>query len=65
MKFFCLTLLVFLFNITAYATDDGMKTQTIMADGVGSDVESASQNAAENALMQVVGTFGHLEIPPK
>lgn len=31
--------------------------QTIIAQGVGKDVESAAKNAAENALTQVVGTF--------
>lgn len=32
-------------------------TQTIIAQGLGKDVESAAKNAAENALTQVVGTF--------
>jgi hypothetical protein len=31
--------------------------QTVIAQGVGKDVESAAKNAAENALTQVVGTF--------
>lgn len=31
--------------------------ETVIASGVGSTVESASRNAAENALTQVVGTF--------
>jgi hypothetical protein len=39
------------------ATSDGRTVQTVVAEGVGSDVESASKNAAENALKQVVGTF--------
>lgn len=46
------------FSIMAYATDSsGLKSQNIIAEGVGSTVESAAQNAAENALKQVVGTF--------
>ena len=32
-------------------------TQTVIAQGIGKDVESAAKNAAENALTQVVGTF--------
>jgi hypothetical protein len=31
--------------------------QTVIAQGVGKDVEGAAKNAAENALTQVVGTF--------
>lgn len=45
-------------QVETSATDSsGFKTQTIIAEGVGSTVESAAQNAAENALKQVVGTF--------
>lgn len=36
---------------------NGLELKTIIVEGVGSDVESAMKNAAENALMQVVGTF--------
>ncbi|MGT2481210.1 hypothetical protein ACU4GR_25770 [Methylobacterium oryzae CBMB20] len=32
-------------------------TQTVIAQGMGTDVESATKNAAENALTQVVGSF--------
>jgi hypothetical protein len=32
-------------------------TQTVLAQGIGKDVESVAKNAAENALIQVVGTF--------
>ena len=31
--------------------------KTVVAEGVGKDVESAAKNAAENALTQVVGSF--------
>lgn len=31
--------------------------QTVLAQGMGTDVESATKNAAENALTQVVGSF--------
>ena len=45
-------------QVETSATDSsGFKTQTIIAEGVGSTVESAAQNAAENALKQVIGTF--------
>jgi len=33
------------------------QTQTVIAQGIGSDIEGAAKNAAENALTQVVGTF--------
>jgi uncharacterized protein len=40
------------------ATDStGLKIQTVKAEGVGSTIELAAQNAAQNALMQVVGSF--------
>ncbi len=38
-------------------TAAGRLVQTVIAQGVGSDVESASRNAAQNALKQVVGSF--------
>lgn len=38
-------------------TRDGKIVQTVLAEGMGSTIESAVQNAAENALKQVVGTF--------
>ena len=46
-------------NITVpvETTKEGKSLITVIAEGVGSDVESASKNAAENALMQVVGSF--------
>jgi predicted transglutaminase-like cysteine proteinase len=40
----------------AFAQNDPA-TRTVIAQGVGKDVESAAKNAAENALTQVVGTF--------
>jgi uncharacterized protein len=36
---------------------DGKTLKTIIAEGIGKDIESALKNAAENGLMQVVGTF--------
>lgn len=42
---------------TTRTTSDGKAIQTVIADGMGSTVESAVQNAAENALKQVVGSF--------
>jgi len=36
---------------------DGKKLKSVQAEGVGGDLESALKNAAENALMEVVGTF--------
>jgi hypothetical protein len=58
------TVLFLLFSAVTYKAQcseelasSNLKTKTIIADGVGSDIETASQNAAENALMQVVGTF--------
>jgi hypothetical protein len=39
------------------STQPGSTTQTVVAQGLGKDVESAAKNAAENALMQVVGSF--------
>jgi len=38
-------------------TPDGKTVKTVIADGLGSTVESAVQNAAENALKQVVGSL--------
>ena len=40
-------------SIGSYAQE----TMTVVSEGVGSDVESAIQNAAETALIQVVGSF--------
>ena len=34
-----------------------METSTVISSGVGKDIESAIQNAAEAALTQVVGSF--------
>ncbi len=42
---------------TDRVTSDGKIIQTVVAEGLGSTVESAIHNAAENALKQVVGTF--------
>ena len=52
-------------NLPAPATEaasaatgpDGKIVRTVVADGLGSTVESAVQNAAENALKQVVGSL--------
>ncbi len=40
-------------SIGSYAQE----TMTVVSEGMGSDVESAIQNAAETALIQVVGSF--------
>jgi hypothetical protein len=42
-----------IFSITIFAVE----TSTVMSSGVGKDIESAIQNAAEAALTQVVGSF--------
>ena len=48
------TLIVFLIlSIGSHAQE----TMTVLTDGVGKDVESATQRAAEAALTQVVGSF--------
>lgn len=39
------------------AVSDDRKLATVVADGIGTDVESAIQRAAEAALTQVVGSF--------
>ena len=49
-----LVLLLAAFLPRALAQGD---VEVVLASGVGSTVESASRNAAENALTQVVGTF--------
>lgn len=52
--FATLILLLAAFLPRAFAQGD---VEVVIASGVGSTVESASRNAAENALTQVVGTF--------
>lgn len=51
--------LLALFTFTLWLSDAVAQTdvEVVVASGVGSTVESASRNAAENALTQVVGTF--------
>ncbi|TXN29128.1 hypothetical protein [Methylobacterium sp. WL19] len=44
-------------SIVAGATAVAPLIQTVVAQGMGTDVESATKNAAENALTQVVGSF--------
>ena len=39
----------------AYAADQN--SQTVVADGIGVDLDGAIQNSAENALIQLVGSF--------
>jgi hypothetical protein len=41
----------------AAAQHGNQDVQTVIAQGVGKDIESAAKNAAENALIQVVGSF--------
>jgi hypothetical protein len=50
-----LILLTTLLAISAHAEEKA--TQTVVVTGVGDSVETAAQNAAENALTQVVGSF--------
>ena len=38
-------------------TSDGKEIQTVIAIGIGTSPQGAAQNAAENALTQVVGSF--------
>lgn len=47
--------------VTTTTDSSGLKLQTIKTEGVGSTVELAAQNAAQNALMQVVGSFIDVE----
>ena len=51
--FLALFLCLFLGGISAH----GVEYQVVVSQGLGSSVESAAQNAAENALRQVVGSF--------
>lgn len=44
-------------NTSTRQTSDGKAIQTVIVNGLGSTVESAVKNAAENALIQVVGSF--------
>jgi uncharacterized protein len=48
-------------TVTSVTDSSGLKLQTIKTEGVGSTVELAAQNAAQNALMQVVGSFIDVE----
>lgn len=47
--------------VTTTTDSSGLKLQTIKIEGVGSTVELAAQNAAQNALTQVVGSFIDVE----
>jgi hypothetical protein len=53
LKLFCSIFFSFLFLTSVYAAD----VKTVITQGVGKDVESATQRAAEAALIQVVGSF--------
>ena len=48
-------------SVTTTTDSSGLKLQTIKIEGVGSTVELAAQNAAQNALTQVVGSFIDVE----
>ena len=48
-----LVLLIFVLAIPAF----GQEVKVVVSEGVGSDPQSAAQNAAQNALTQVVGSF--------
>jgi hypothetical protein len=49
--------LLALFLSASIALSDGLKTQQVVVTGIGDSPQSAAQNAAENALTQVVGSF--------
>ncbi len=42
---------------SASPSSGGPSTRTVVVEGLGTDLESAAKNAAENALTQVVGSF--------
>ena len=51
------TIIFILLNTIISITIFAVETSTVMSSGVGKDIESAIQNAAEAALTQVVGSF--------
>ena len=51
------TIIVILLNTIFSITIFAVETSTVISSGVGKDIESAIQNAAEAALTQVVGSF--------
>jgi len=51
----CVSIAPWIPNLALAQSDRAV--QTVIAQGVGKDVESAAKNAAENALTQVVGTY--------
>lgn len=44
-------------QVTNTGRSDQLKTQTVVVEGIGIDIQSAAQNAARNALTNVVGSF--------
>lgn len=44
-------------RLISNAFEENLKIKTVTASGFGESIEAASQNAAENALTQVVGSF--------
>ncbi len=65
MKFnrFCISIGLLLigtlivFNVQASTSAESAKNKVVITEGVGKDIPSAAQNAAKNALTQVVGSF--------
>lgn len=52
--------LVFLLSwgpIASHGAAETLEIKTVISDGLGTDVPSAAQNAAQNALTNVVGSF--------
>ncbi len=52
-----LILAIFSLTILSSLHANELKVQTVVAEGIGSDVQSAARNAAQNALTNVVGSF--------
>ena len=46
-----------LIPVISESSPDNLEIKTVVSDGMGTDVPSAAQNAAQNALINVVGSF--------
>lgn len=59
MKSLKILSLLFVLGIAqvSFAEEKSANVETIPAEGLGVDIKSAAQNAAENALKQIVGSF--------
>jgi hypothetical protein len=49
--------LLFVGLTVSHGAGESLEIKTVISDGLGTDVPSAAQNAAQNALTQVVGSF--------